>query len=521
MDDNPQADLVISVADLKSLDAWGLTGLELLRRLPSREYWVIVPDNQVDDFKEKTPSQIQVIPESFFTSEFSSELDEAKGKALPKRRGWYLQQLIKLAALKHSKKLNRVIIWDADTVPLKDIRLFDANGVCHYYRGQDFHLPYFDNIDRLLGLDKAHIDSFIAQCFPITGEQIEAFFNFLETKHSKPWWEAIIQSIDFDESSGFSEYEVLGTFVSNHVDYPIHWKTGAWSLYGVVKHLTRQISRSGVVFSRYDFMAVEGWAQPKWGFVEIDEFISKVRVFLGGVRGYLRMQLRAKTGRPNSIFEALGQILESQKSLQIVQIGAGDGLHSDPLRPFLKEPGRYSAKLVEPIGYYFDKLHELYQNREDIQILNLSAGATNGSLELFHIRPSIAHNMNGEGPPNNWALGQGSSSRATVVYWIYKNAWRGETYTREIPAYISAIEKISVPMIQTRDLIDLPDRTLLVVDVQGMELEIIWGLDRKSLPRWIVLEEDLGSSAATDLLVEWGYSALRIGSDVLLNRKKT
>jgi FkbM family methyltransferase len=521
LEDKTLADLVISVADLKSLDAWELTGKELLRRLRSRDYWVIVPDKQLEVFREKTPSQIQVIPESLFTSEFSSKLDDAKGKVLPERRGWYLQQLIKLAAINRAKKLDRVIIWDADTVPLNDIRLFDIHGTCQYYRGYDYHLPYFENIDRLLGIDKAHKESFIAQCFPITGGQIQLFFEFLEERHSKPWWEAIIESIDFDESSGFSEYEVLGTFVSNHAEQAVHWQSGVWSLYGVAKHLAKQISRNRVASSTYDFMAIEGWAQPKWRYVEIDDFFKRLRGFVGSIFGKLRARINEKLRTPKSIIEALAGILGANENLQILQIGANDGIQSDPLRPFLKEPGSYSAKLVEPIKYYVDKLLELYENRADIQVLNLAVGEANGNLELFHIRPSIAYKMNGDGPSNNWALGQGSSSRATVVYWIYKNAWRGEAYTQEIPMYISAIEKISVPMTQTREFVDLPDQTLLVVDVQGMELEIIRGLDPASLPRWIVLEEDLGRSAATDLLVGWGYTALRIGSNILFSRVKT
>ena len=513
--ENTVADLVISVAELKSLEAWKLTGPQLLRRVASLNYCVIVPDQQVEVFRGQTPERIEVIGESLFTSEFEFRLDQAKGRALPARRGWYLQQLIKLSALKSASNLERVIIWDADTVPLKDIHFFNVQGMCRYYFGKDYHLPYFENIDRLLGLDKVCTESFIAQSFPMTGKQIRAFFSFLEERHKKTWSEAIIDSIDFDESSGFSEYEVLGTFVANWTGRALEWQSGAWSLYGVAKQIGRCISRKNPPPPRNDFMAVEGWAQPKWGYVKIDETILKLRSFVGAVISRIKARLLRSLGPGRRLSLELGEIFDLQSDLRVVQIGANDGIQSDPLRQFFQTPSSYSAKLVEPIAYYCDKLRSLYGGRRDIEVLNLSVGSKTGSLELFHISPPVAYRMNGEGPANNWALGQGSSNRATVVYWIYKNAWRGEAYSKQIPNYIAAIEKISVPMVPTRELIDTPKKTLLVVDVQGMEAEIIMGLDKCALPRWVVLEEDLGKTTATELLIDLGYSATRIGTDVL------
>jgi FkbM family methyltransferase len=266
-------------------------------------------------------------------------------------------------------------------------------------------------------------------------------------------------------------------------------------------------------------MAVEGWAQPKYGYVEIDDFISNLRSFVGSVTARLNHQTDKGLGPELRLSIELGKIFDSQIDLDVVQIGANDGIQSDPLRQFFQSPLNYSAKLVEPIPHYCEKLLGLYGGRGDIEILNVSVGSQTGTLELFHISPPIAHEMNGEGPANNWALGQGSSSRATVVYWIYKNAWRGDAYTKQIPDYIAAIERISVPMVPTRELINFPKKTLLVVDVQGMDSEIIMGLDKNALPRWIVLEEDLGKEMATTILTDLGYSATRIGTDVLFELK--
>jgi hypothetical protein len=54
-----------------------------------------------------------------------------------------------------------------------------------------------------------------------------------------------------------------------------------------------------------------------------------------------------------------------------------------------------------------------------------------------------------------------------------------------------------------------------VIDVQGMEEDVVLGLSKDNLPRWVVLEEDLGKKAARQLLLSWGYREVFSGSDAL------
>ena len=58
--------------------------------------------------------------------------------------------------------------------------------------------------------------------------------------------------------------------------------------------------------------------------------------------------------------------------------------------------------------------------------------------------------MNGDGPFNNWAHGQGSFNLEVVIYWIKKNIFRGKKYIEKIPYFISSIESINVKIIQTK-----------------------------------------------------------------------
>jgi FkbM family methyltransferase len=507
-------DLIVSVAEKSCLETWKLTGPQLLDFVPSSEYWLIVPDDQVQLFAENSPKEFTVFPESEFILVFSEKFSRCEGVALPARRGWYLQQLIKLAALYRASQLGRIVIWDADTVPLREISFFDSQGQCRYYFGTEYHLPYFENIDGLLGLDKAHPNSFVAQNFPIRGSQVRDFFAYIEERHQTEWWNAVIDSIDFNEASGFSEYEALGTFVSSLNTGSLATQSGMWSREGKQTWVSRYMrSRTGPL-SKYDFVAVERWTQNRWGLPFLFGIIRGLSERIEGV--YARvLKLFGFPTASSRLENHLARIFEAAGGIDVVQIGANDGIQSDPLRRFLQSPGNFSARLVEPIPHYAQELKRLYMDRLDVEIIDCAAGSEDSMMEIFHIEPSKALQMNGDGPQNNWALGQGSSSRATVVYWIYKNSWRGDSYAERIPEWIDSIEKLQVRVVQTQELICDADRTLLVVDVQGMEEEVVRGLSRDNVPRWVLLEEDLGKKAARQLLVGWGYREVFSRNDTL------
>ena len=277
--------LVISVAELGCLEAWRLTGPQLIALVPAAEYWLVVPDNQLQEFIQNSPVEYRVFPESEFTRDFSEKLSRCEGAALPARRGWYLQQLIKLEALSRASHLDRVVIWDADTIPLKDISFFDSQGNCCYFFGSEYHLPYFENIDRLLGLDKTHQNSFIAQNFPITGNQILAFFSCIERRHQSKWWDAVIESIDFDEASGFSEYEALGTFVCSFENKALNLQPGNWSRDGNQQWVSKQIRSKKAPKGKFDYVAVESWTQKRSSYSIFRRAVKVLRSYLAGVFG--------------------------------------------------------------------------------------------------------------------------------------------------------------------------------------------------------------------------------------------
>ena len=94
----------------------------------------------------------------------------------------------------------------------------------------------------------------------------------------------------------------------------------------------------------------------------------------------------------------------------IIQIGANDGVQNDFVRPIIKN---YSGKvlLVEPIPYYCSKLELLYKDKPNITILNAFIGEVSDfekSRTIYYIEPTVAGQMDGNGPADQWAHGQGS-----------------------------------------------------------------------------------------------------------------
>ena len=147
---------------------------------------------------------------------------------------------------------------------------------------------------------------------------------------------------------------------------------------------------------------------------------------------------------------------------------------------------------------------------------------TDEAVTLHYIEPTVAEQMDGEGPDNKWAYGQGSTSREIVVYWIYKNAFRGQSYAARIPEWIDNIVSCEVSCTSIRDVLN---RTtdgrprLLVVDVQGAELSVLSGLSADQLPHWIFVETDLGDTGVHSLLRQMGYQREVEGSDSCYSRR--
>ena len=247
---------------IRDIEVWAVASKFILKYIEADSYYVIVPDSDAPAFRWVTDPRFSVIPESEYTSRFEAALASAIEKHGSARFGWYIQQFIKIAAMASGNPDDYVLIWDADTIPVRKISFFSQGGKILFYTGSEHHKPYFESIERLTGLSKAIPQSFIAQCLLGKAGWTAEFLDLVQERAGKDPFQAIIDATDLSEKSGFSEYETLGTFfLSKYKDQLApsgrQWERNGYSLLGSPLKL-------GSLYSRFllrdaDFVAFEKW----------------------------------------------------------------------------------------------------------------------------------------------------------------------------------------------------------------------------------------------------------------------
>lgn len=129
------------------------------------------------------------------------------------RSGWLFQQLLKLGADKVVEMDNFLII-DADTIFVKP-KVFFHNRKVILDHSTERHMPYHITYKKILHNNTTSLLSFITHYMMFNKE----FLNNLKTKieiiHKKSWDQAILDNVDYNDESGFSEYELYGNYLLN------------------------------------------------------------------------------------------------------------------------------------------------------------------------------------------------------------------------------------------------------------------------------------------------------------------
>ena len=252
---------VISVCHGDDIHTWTVASNYITRYIDSNSYVVIVPDVQIDEFIACTNPLFQVRPESEVVGGISVVLDKLMQQSNV-RFGWYLQQFIKLGSLIGMDDEEVFLLWDADTIPIKKLD-FIVDGKIRYYTSHEFHRPYFDTIKRLCNLDKVNSYSFIAQCFPVYGKHFNALIKDLEAGGNE-WHTCIFNAINFAEKNAFSEYELLGTYISKNYNCDITLSKSKWTRHGngLIGSPCNLRFLSYFLCLLFDYVSFEKWDKP-------------------------------------------------------------------------------------------------------------------------------------------------------------------------------------------------------------------------------------------------------------------
>lgn len=260
---------VITICSIAHKEVWSRTSRLLPLHVTADSYHVFVPAEELGEFEKITGPDIEIHTQESISEDYLEALKHQVAlEDNSARLGWYLQQFHKIQALR-IVEAEELIIWDADCVPLKEIRLFSDVGTPIYMRASENHRPYFEMIGRLLGLERVQDSSFVIPGFPILKSWVNDFLNGVEARHHPlRWFEAVMESTDFSLQSGFSETETLGTWIANSYSgswehSEVAWERKGQSRFGFAADFSLQDLISLGAREKLDIVTFENWDFPR------------------------------------------------------------------------------------------------------------------------------------------------------------------------------------------------------------------------------------------------------------------
>lgn len=168
------------------------------------------------------------------------------------RSGWLFQQFVKLAGTIGTCR--HYLCIDADHVLIRPHVFLTEGQDTVFYMSYEEHQPYYDLIRRLLPSVKLAGLSYVAHKMLFDKEEVAVLQRALsEAGGGKPWQEVILNAIDRNVLSGFSEFETYGSFVSRKVLRPWKQKRLSYSKLADYETLRRryQSRRWSLTFPEY------------------------------------------------------------------------------------------------------------------------------------------------------------------------------------------------------------------------------------------------------------------------------
>ncbi len=209
----PIFDLVIPVSE-KDIDIL-LTNLFYIQKYIKCDKVIIISSKCVCDRFRAYPVRFMEEDELDEDMSYKVIYDDLVLRGGETRAGWYFQQFLKMAYAQWSKN-EYYLIWDADTIPIKEIRFFDDGMRPIFSVKDEYNKAYFDTINVLLGLKKSIKESFIAEHMMFRKDyMLQLIDDISSSSPDQPWFKTILSSVRDEQIryAGFSEFETYGTYV--------------------------------------------------------------------------------------------------------------------------------------------------------------------------------------------------------------------------------------------------------------------------------------------------------------------
>ena len=221
-----QVDALISTCHHKDVATFLVASKYILKHISAEKYYVIVPDIAVAMFSKISSRFIVISESSVIDHGLMATLRSSFPTSLP--FGWYLQQYLKLEMCVKLQDIETILIWDADTIPVRNIQFFDDDDSWLPFitlsKDSDLshplahtHYPYIQTILRLFPDHNlmAMPLSYISQHFLTTSADINQLRTVLECDSKAHWLVKLNhEALHSPTNHRFSEYELLGYFTT-------------------------------------------------------------------------------------------------------------------------------------------------------------------------------------------------------------------------------------------------------------------------------------------------------------------
>jgi hypothetical protein len=184
----------------------------------------------------------------------------------PKRFGWYLQQFLKMEFSRSKFCKKDYLIWDADTILLQPISFKKGNRVIFSKGSEKLNYHYIHNFKRLLKLEPIFNNSMISQHLFVDKNVMVELMETTENNFNIDFVSAVMNNLEGDTPSLFSEYETYCNFYANK--YPDkyflverNWFRNAAAVVG----FTPAFSTLKIMFSKCEYIALEKFDCNKMG----------------------------------------------------------------------------------------------------------------------------------------------------------------------------------------------------------------------------------------------------------------
>jgi hypothetical protein len=185
----------------------------LLQHLPDARPHVITRRTDFQRFRDACGSELVLLDQDEIIPGMTlSQLQAHPLPFFPAGAGWYFQQFLKWGFAASCDSDEAYLIWDADTILLRPLDFKDTQGRTFLTTSSEYHEPYFETFETLLGFPSKEKQSFISQHQWVEVRLLQALITQIETRAQRPWHWAIMHSLRGVGTNLFSEFETYAHY---------------------------------------------------------------------------------------------------------------------------------------------------------------------------------------------------------------------------------------------------------------------------------------------------------------------